>query len=161
MNFSADEDLAFATPRSWEMVSNILWNSGGDEKKTYPLIAGCVGIGIALEFRSWCKVYDNLPDIQEIFNGKEHTIPSDTDQMYAVISSMVAYAKTCTDDMAKMANSIRYGAQFPPDFAAVLFGDYAALKADYKHTMMRVQEFVSWLSSAGKYFSVWEDGDED
>ena len=41
MNFDAkSEDLAFSTPRSWEMVSNILNNINDDVSEVYPLITG-------------------------------------------------------------------------------------------------------------------------
>lgn len=53
MNFDAKtEDLAFSTPRSWEMVSNILNNINSNVAEMYQLIAGLVGTGIAIEFKS-------------------------------------------------------------------------------------------------------------
>ena len=42
---AANEDLAFATPRSWEMVSNLLNTVSDDVGKMYNLIAGLVGSG--------------------------------------------------------------------------------------------------------------------
>lgn len=45
MNFDAgNEDLAFATPRSWEMVSNILNGIDDDVENMYSLIAGIVAL---------------------------------------------------------------------------------------------------------------------
>ena len=41
-----------------------------DIEKMYSLISGLVGSGVAVEFRSWAKVYKQLPDIEEIFDGK-------------------------------------------------------------------------------------------
>ena len=58
MNFDpASDDLAFATPRAWEMVSNILNYIEPDVDKAYALVAGIVGTGTALELRTWAKVY--------------------------------------------------------------------------------------------------------
>jgi hypothetical protein len=71
MNFdAAAEELAFATPRSWEMVSNVLKCVDQEVDQVYALIAGLVGVGVATEFRSWCKVYRNLPKISDIFAGR-------------------------------------------------------------------------------------------
>ena len=53
---SSNDDLAFATPRSWEMVSNLLNTVSDDIDKMYSLIAGLVGSGVAVEFRTWAKV---------------------------------------------------------------------------------------------------------
>ena len=46
MQFSTEnDDLAFATPRAWEMVSNILNYVSDDVGAVYPLISGCIGGG--------------------------------------------------------------------------------------------------------------------
>ena len=67
--------LAYNTPRTWEMVSNLLNSLSGKFDTIYPLVAGLVGKGVALEFKSWISVYDCLPDIEGIFSGKETNIP--------------------------------------------------------------------------------------
>ena len=41
--------LAYATPRTWEMVSDVLNNVSADIKDVYHLVAGLVGKGIAVE----------------------------------------------------------------------------------------------------------------
>ena len=58
---SSNESLAFSTPRSWEMVSNILNNVSDDIEEVYSLIAGLVGGGIAFELRTYATVYQQLP----------------------------------------------------------------------------------------------------
>ena len=89
MNFDSNaDDLAFATPRSWEMVSNILNYVDSDVDKMYSLIAGVIGFGPAIEFRTWSKVYKDLPNIEEIFDGKQPKVPTRTDAMYALCASI-------------------------------------------------------------------------
>ena len=100
---SSSDDLAFATPRSWEMVSNLLNTVSDDVDRMYNLIAGLVGCGVAVEFRTWASVYDQLPDIKDIFAGMKPKLPHSTDAMYALVSSMVTYAREHKDDMAKIA----------------------------------------------------------
>ena len=151
MGFDASsEDLAFATPRSWEMVSNLLNTVSDDVNKMYPLIAGLVGCGVASEFRTWATVYKDLPVVKDIFDGKSPKLPTGTDTLYALVSSMVAYAHEVKDDMAKMANSIEYADKMPPDFSAVLMKDYMYLEKGYKEKLMKIPEFAKWLRTKGK-----------
>lgn len=146
---SGSDDLAFATPRSWEMVSNILNNICSDVDKMYALIAGLVGTGVAVEFRTWAKVYSELPDIGDIFDGKVAKVPNNTDALYALVSSMTHYAGEHTDEMNRIANSIRYALRMPPDFSTVLMKDYQYIDEDYKRKLMTVPEFVKWNQQVG------------
>ncbi len=151
MNFnSGDDDLAFATPRSWEMVSNILNCVDPDLEKVYSLVAGIIGTGLAIEFRTWSKVYDDLPDIEDIFDGKQSKVPSRTDAMYALCASMTAYAREHKDDFGRIANSIKYAGKMPPDFSTVLLKDYMYIEKDYRTKLLNIPEFSAWLNSKGK-----------
>ena len=133
MGFDPDSnDLAFPTPRSWEMVSNVLNWIDDDIDSMYYLIAGLVGTGAAVEFRTWAKVYKNLPAVEDIFDGKMPQMPKDTDVMYALTASMTAYARMHKDEMSRIANSIRYADKMPPDFSAVLLKDYMCIDKNYK-----------------------------
>ena len=147
---SSTDDLAFATPRSWEIVSNILNYVESDVDKVYSLVAGIVGCGAALEFRTWSKVYNELPDIEEIFDGKQPKIPTRTDAMYALCSSMTAYAREHKDDIHRIANSIRYAQRLSPDFSTVLLKDYMYIEKDYRRKLLNIPEFSVWLNSKGK-----------
>ena len=146
----ASEDLAFATPRSWEMVSNVLNHVSEDISVVYPLIAGLIGTGNAVEFRTWAKVYDKLPDIEDIFGGKNPALPRGTDAMYALVSSMVSYAREHKDDMAAITNSVVYADRMPPDYAAILMRDYLYLEKDYKLKLLGIPAFKKWLQTKGR-----------
>lgn len=151
MNFDSNaDDLAFATPRSWEMVSNILNYVDSDVDKMYSLIAGVIGFGPAIEFRTWSKVYKDLPNIEEIFDGKQPKVPTRTDAMYALCASMTAYAREYRDDMKRIANSIIYAQQMAPDFSTVLLKDYMYIEKDYRKKLLNIPEFSAWLNSKGK-----------
>lgn len=146
----ASEELAFATPRSWEMVSNVLNLVSEDFSVTYPLIAGLIGSGNAAEFHTWTKVYNNLPSIEDIFSGKNPPMPRGTDTMYALVSSMVAYAREHKDDLPAITNSIVYADRMPPDYSAILMRDYMYLEKDYKLRLMGIPEFKKWLQTKGR-----------
>ncbi len=150
MNFDAQsEELAFATPRAWEMVSNILNNIEPDVDAAYDLVSGVVGCGEALEFRSWSKIYSKLPSVEDIFDGKMPPMPEGTDALYALSSAMVAYAREHKDDMHRISNSIAYALRMPPDFSVVLMQDYLYIDEGYREQLITVPEFARWLSSRG------------
>ena len=147
---SSSDDLAFATPRSWEMVSNLLNRVSNDVDKMYSLIAGLVGCGVAVEFRTWANVYDQLPDIRDIFDGKMPKMPSNADAMYALTAAMVSYAREHKNEMKRIANSIIYADKMPADFSTVLMKDYMYIEKDYKEKLMAIPEFTVWLRTKGR-----------
>jgi hypothetical protein len=152
MGFNAsNDDLAFATPRSWEMVSNLLNSVSDDVGKMYSMIAGLVGCGVAVEFRIWSKIYNNLPDIEDIFAGKKPKMPKESDALYALSSAMVSYAREHKNDMKKIANSIEYADMMPPDFSTVLMKDYMYLEEGYKEKLLHIPEFAKWLRTKGRF----------
>jgi len=147
---SSTDDLAFATPRSWEMVSNLLNFVSDDIETMFLLVSGLIGCGTAVEFRTWCKIYDNLPDIEDIFNGKMPAVPTSTDSMYALVSSMVSYAREHKDEFEKIENSICYASTLPPDFSAILMRDYMYIEEGYKEKLMCIPGFAKWLQTKGR-----------
>ena len=144
-----NDDLAFATPRSWEMVSNLLTNVSDDVGLMYPMIAGLIGTGLAVEFRSWCSIHSQLPDTAGIFDGTVSTLPKTADALYAVVTSMTEYAKNCKDDLQRIGNSLRYAEKMPADYIAILLKNYAALGEDYHKTLMQLPEYERLASKRG------------
>ena len=142
--------LAYATPRTWEMVSDVLNNVSSDIKDVYHLVCGLVGKGIAVEFRSWCSIYENLPNIEDIFKGKSVEIPKRPDVVYALISSMLSYAKLHKDDLDLIENSINYAMRLSPEFSTILLKDYLYIEKDYQKKLLRIPAFSRWLSSKGR-----------
>ena len=151
MGFDAvSNDLAFPTPRSWEMVSNLLSGVSSDVDQMYSMIAGLVGTGVAVEFRTWASVYKDLPSIEDIFAGKMPALPQNTDAMYALTAAMTVYARAHQDDLGQIANSIRYAERMPPDFSTVLLKDYQYLSEGYQKVLMGIPEFAHWLNTKGR-----------
>ena len=147
---SASEELAFATPRSWEMVSNILNFVNDDLTKVHNLVSGLVGTGIAVEFRTWERVYKELPGIEDIFDGKMPPAPKTPDALYALTASMTTYAKAHKSEIGRIANSILYADTLPPDFSAMLLKDYMYLENGYKEKLLTIPAFSRWLSAKGR-----------
>lgn len=140
------DDLAFATPRSWEMVSNLLNNVCDDVSVMYPMIAGLIGNGLAMEFRSWVSINYKLPTAEEIFDGKATEIPKTADALYAVVTSMSVYAKDHRYDYVRIGNSLRYALKMPADYIAVLLKNYEAIDEDYRTELMQIPEYIDLIS---------------
>mgnify|MGYP003571246410 CR=1 FL=1 len=120
-----NDDVAFATPRSWEMVnsyiklaknrgiiddiSDLRGNDYSQNKQLFTLfkmIAGSVGMGIANEFRAFLSVHKYLPEFKDIANEKvkevDKKILDRIDVLYALCSMVTAgvirFAKEIPDE---------------------------------------------------------------
>ena len=98
-------DKAFATPRSWVFVSELLDEQLPESMNT-SLVAGTVGEGMATEFAQHRKVASKMPKSEDVLMGKEKTLNvKDLSAMYSLTISMcytlqewVARTKTKEDD---------------------------------------------------------------
>ena len=146
---ASEDDVAFPTPRSWEMAARIIDGLDGDVERAYPLVAGLVGVGAATELLTWSRVFGELPDVDDIFRGRPAPVPTSPDALYALVSAMVAHARTCTDDLEAIGHSIDYARRLPADFSVLLVKDYLSLASGYRSVLMRVPSFVRWLQEKG------------
>jgi hypothetical protein len=79
---------AFATPRSWTFVSQLL-DEGDDDDTTMNLIAGTVGEGLAVKFMAHKKVAGRMPNPTDILNGKVKDLNvKEVSAMYSLVISM-------------------------------------------------------------------------
>ncbi len=147
-NENASDDLAFTTPRSWEMVSNILKLNNDDVDASYSLICGLIGKGVAVEFASWCRIFSTLPKIEDIFKGRCNIVPKGTDALYALVSSMTAYARENSNNIKELESSIEYAFKLPSDYAFVLVKNYLAI--GLRDKLMASPSFVKFLQTKGK-----------
>ena len=145
----SNDDLAFATPRSWEMVSSLLNNVNDDIKKMYPLIAGLVGSGTAIEFMTWTKVFDKVPKMEDVFNGVATVKPTTMDALYATVSAMSSYARDVKDCPEKIGYSLAYAQSFPSDFRALLLTNYKAIEKDYDLFLQSIPEYYELARKGG------------
>jgi hypothetical protein len=79
---------AFATPRSWTSVSQLL-DDASDDDTTMNLIAGTVGEGLAVKFMAHKKVAGRMPNPADILSGKVKTLEvKEVSAMYSLVISM-------------------------------------------------------------------------
>jgi hypothetical protein len=61
---------AFATPRSWSFVSDLLTDDDLDEGTLTDLVSGAIGEGLAVKFMAHRKVAKQMPNPTDILAGK-------------------------------------------------------------------------------------------
>jgi hypothetical protein len=80
---------AFATPRSWSFVSEILSDDDGDEETITNLISGTIGEGLAIKFNGHRKISGRMPKPEDILSGKVTTLDvKEVSAMYSLVISM-------------------------------------------------------------------------
>ena len=88
---------AFATPRSWSFVSQLL-NDGVDDETMTNLVAGTVGEGLAVKFMSHRKVASRMPNPADILNGKVKDLQvKEVSAMYSLVISMCYELKAAVE----------------------------------------------------------------
>jgi hypothetical protein len=65
---------AFATPRSWVFVSDLLSDADIDNDTLHNLVAGAIGDGLSVKFMAHRKVAGRMPKAGDILDGKVKTL---------------------------------------------------------------------------------------
>ena len=149
---SVTDGLAFPTPRSWEMVSNILNHVSENISEVYPLITGCVGDAAAYELRAWSEVYSKIPDVEDVFEGKTLGIPSRPEILFALSSNIAGYAIEHHSEQ-EIRNAVSYVLKLPIEFKNRVFVDFLKVKGIHK-LLSRIREYDDWFMRSGRD---WED----
>jgi hypothetical protein len=90
---------AFATPRSWTFVSQLLEDDEGDDDTIMNLIAGTVGEGLAVKFMAHRKIAGKMPKPEDILSGKEKELNvKEVSAMYSLVISMCYELKSAVEN---------------------------------------------------------------
>ena len=80
---------AFATPRSWTFVSELLEDEDSDDDTLMNLVAGTIGEGLAVKFMAHRKIAGRMPKPEDILSGKEKELNvKEVSAMYSLVISM-------------------------------------------------------------------------
>ena len=86
---------AFATPRSWVFVSELLEDDDIDNVTATDLIAGTVGEGLAVKFQAHRKIAGRLPKPEDVLSGKEKDLKvKEVSAMYSWLSVCAMSSRT-------------------------------------------------------------------
>ncbi|MEA2037079.1 MAG: ATP-binding protein [Nanoarchaeota archaeon] len=112
-------EVTFPSPRTWEFVSKIIEDIKDIDDLTQIRIAGTIGEGAAVEFTGYCKIFRNLPTIEEILHTPTlWRIPIEPSEVYA-ITTMLA-SNTTPQNISTIFKSID---RLPIEFQLITLKD--------------------------------------
>lgn len=147
-----ENTLSFPTPRSWEMVSNVLNHVSENIDDVFPLISGCIGEEAAHALRAWSEVYSRVPPMSAIVSGEECGVPVRPESLFAVASQIPPYMRCCRDER-ELKNVIGYAARLPVEFRDRVFSDLLEIRPLHEQ-LQKNAVFDDWFMRSGRY---WED----
>lgn len=107
---------AFATPRSWEMISDLL-GSADSPDLIKDVVVGVIGMGPATEFLNYCSVHASSEWLEQVLeNSSTCEIPEHLGHLYALITYLISMVKT---PRARAAAEILMS-RLKPEFAIML-----------------------------------------
>jgi hypothetical protein len=133
---------ACPSPRSWERVSSILsW--GLDPVNMGEALAGQVGRAATADFVGFVRMYDTVPDIDQLIaKPMDAMISNDPAVMYAICAAL-----SVKINAKNASNVIKYLMRLPQqEFAAFVIKD--ALSRDGK--LKQVDAVRDWIMTVGK-----------
>ncbi len=96
---SKSSSRAFATPRSWVFVSDLLKDEDTDADTLYNLVAGSVGDGLAVKFMAHRKIASKMPEPSDILSGKVKELQvKEVSAMYSLTISMCYELRDALDN---------------------------------------------------------------
>jgi hypothetical protein len=96
---SKSSSRAFATPRTWSFVSELLEEDDSDDNTLTNLIAGTVGEGLAVKFMAHRKISGRMPQPEDILSGKVTTLDvKEVSAMYSLVISMCYELKAAVEN---------------------------------------------------------------
>ena len=96
---------AFATPRSWSFVSELLVDDDTDESTLTDLTSGAIGEGLAVKFMAHRKIASKMPNPEDILSGKVKKMDSkEISAMYSLTISLCYELKDANEKKSKTWN---------------------------------------------------------
>jgi hypothetical protein len=157
---------AFATPRSWSFVSELLTDDDTDEGTLTDLTCGAIGEGLAIKFMAHRKIASKMPNPTDILSGKVKKMDSkEISAMYSLTVSLCYELKDANEKQAKNWNDqVNNFFQFIMDnfeTELVIMGTKLALST-YKLPLDpdEIACFDAFHSKFGKYISAATDKED-
>jgi hypothetical protein len=112
-------------------------------ERAFPAICGAVGEGPATEFTAFCRMLEQIPDAEEILDGKTTAVPDSPDMIYACIGALVSSLSNNTTT-ARMSNFFAFISLLMIEYQVLAIND--AVKANLRTELVMLPEFRNWLA---------------
>ena len=148
---------AFATPRSWTFVSDLLEDDDTDEGTLTDLVSGAIGDGLAVKFMAHRKIAGRLPKAEDILDGKVTKLDiKEVSAMYSLTVSLCYELKDRAEKKQKgwdgMAdNFFRYMMDNFPTELVVMGAKTALTNYNLPLDATKMKNFDEFHKRFGKY----------
>jgi hypothetical protein len=133
-------DKTYACPRTWEFANRVLKVTEEDSPDRLPMLAGTLSEGVAREFLTYCKIYDELPKPHMIMSSPELVpVPREPSILFAM-TGMLSHNAT-KDNFDQLMKIIK---RMPLQFQVVTMSETA--KRYIK--MMAHPALQKWISES-------------
>lgn len=135
----SNDNKAFATPRTWAYVNEILL-SQPEEDILMEMVSGTIGEELAASFLGFRAVAQSLPDIEGILDGTVSQTPTDTSALHLLCTALTMRIDDETRSK-ELDNLLKYTLNLPGEFAVMIVQDLRQrdISLDY------VNSWALWL----------------
>lgn len=108
-------DCTYACPRTWDFTSRLMEVTDDDAPERLPLLAGTLSEGVAREFHTFCKIYDDLPKVEGIMKSPETIkVPVEPSILFALTGTIAHNMDTDNAD-----GLMKFVVRLPVEFQVV------------------------------------------
>lgn len=128
-SFRADHtDNTYACPRTWAFVNKLLKQVDPGDSLAIPLLSGAISEGVASEFVTFCRIYQDLPTISEILrNPLIITVPKEPSVLFALTGAL---AHNISRDNSAIL--MEYISRLPSEFQVVCVREIMRVNLDLR-----------------------------
>ena len=133
-------EAAFACPRTWEFVSNVVNQRGNlDPVTERALFRGAVGEAAAVEFSAFLKVWRELPHPKAVIDDPDNAdVPDNASALIALCGSLYRMA-----DDVNLGSIVTYATRLRREVGEFLVGSCIRREPDLQHT----DAFIRWAAA--------------
>ena len=133
-------EAAFACPRTWEFVSNVVKQRGNlDPAAERALFRGAVGEAAAVEFSAFLKVWRELPHPRTVIDDPDNAlVPENASALIALCGSLYRMA-----DDVNLGSIVSYAMRLRREVGEFLVGSCVRREPALQHT----DAFIRWAAA--------------
>lgn len=154
-------EAAFATPRSWEYVSEHL-DTGFSTHELTLVLAGCVGTGMATDFHTHMEYYAGLPNWDRVKSGEQSFVVTGNNRglSIAVASSLIPVLISTIKGTDKkrvdkeMENLKKVMESLDDEFLALVYRSLVAASGDKQTAVNVVYATMDCFNRVSQYVTV-------
>jgi hypothetical protein len=144
----AHNPVAFPSPRSWEFAHRGLRKFEDHPELLQGTLQACVGPAAGIELTAFVNSLDQMPNLDDIVDGKAVPVPKEIDLQYAVAAALVGRAiraRQDADAQRVIGNILVYAGRFPQrEMGVMLVSD---LHRAIGNELFEVPAFTDWAQA--------------